>query len=138
MGGNWDYRSYDTSAVLNALLGSSLYNVDLQKISIPGFKELDMLKWGRGEWDAPACYLPGKMGYESIMRQYNNLEFIYDSTSEAILKAPLKDCLYIHGEPGWKLPYCNHWTRHDCIRIEIFDYVLQKPDYLNKIIQILE
>jgi hypothetical protein len=138
MGGNWDYRGYDTSAVLGALLGSDLYDINAQNVLIPGFKELDILKWDKSEWNAPACYLPGKMGYESIIRQYNSLEFIYDRNSKTFFKAPLKKCLHIYGEPGWKLPYCNHWTRHDCINIKIRDFVLEKPDYLNKIIQILE
>jgi hypothetical protein len=137
--GTWDYRGYDTSAVLGALLGSDLYAADYPTASKHWFKELDMLKLSECEWDEPSCELPGKMSYESPFgRSYKRLEFVYDKTSSTFAKAPLKKCLSIYGKPGWQLPYCNHWTHHDCVHIEIRDYVLQRPDYLNKIVQILE
>ena len=138
MGAEWDYRGYDTSSVLNTLLGEKLYNVNFRTISYPGFKELDILKWSKEEWEALTCYLPGKMSYEFGSTRYKKLEFVYDSKSKTFLKAPLAKCLQIYGDPGWKYPYCNHWTSDSCIHLEIHDYVLQKPEYLNKIVQILE
>ena len=76
MGAAWDYRGFDTSAVLGALLGTDLYDVNFRTRSDPGFKELDMLKWSKEEWEAPACYLPGKMSYEFGSTRYEKLSAI--------------------------------------------------------------
>lgn len=120
-----DHRGLDLVHSIEILLGiPKNYNRSATKAG-------DIMHINDEEWNNPSCIPMDRrqcFGYGEPC--------INTPINDRI--APLKECISIHGNAGWREPYCNHWTRHNCVTLWTYEYILERPDILNKLIEILE
>lgn len=121
-----NHRGFDLSAVVDMTLGiPGEYNyTHLHKIT-------DDMHISEEEWNKPTC-IPIE-NKEPPLDALSSPKKVYPNGV-----APLKNCIIIYGYNGTVEPYCNHKNIKSCIILEIYEYILQRPDILNKLIDIVE
>lgn len=125
-----DYRAYNLSSVIGYLLGMPDQD---NGVKYEPAKYMDIIHINDTEWDTPSC--------KALLNKFDCYQNIKNKEGEICSinqMIPLRKCLHIYGFPGAKKPYCNHWTSDKCIVLGVRDYIYQRPDILNKVIEILE
>ena len=119
---------YTILGAMDAILGVPDYKGHKSEIS----KISEILNISEEEWHTPACEAIDKLDCSEAKAGERCKIIPHNGLSS------LKECLDIGNARIIQPQYCNHWNHENCLALSIFDYVLQRPDVLNKIIEVLE